>query len=100
MAFPTNADIQKIINDCPGRVFALGFDNNRRLLIGYQDGLNENDVTFETVNDVDFVVGIYTQHINGIDVSYRVYYVTETIQWIGIMEPGSEKYRVDPITIL
>lgn len=95
----TNADLQSMIDLYGDRIFCINLNNMRCIYIGYKDGISLSDITLETVGTTDMIV-VSTKDPNPSNtVTYKVYHLTKEIQWIGVMDEGSSKYRVDPLLL-
>ena len=93
----TNAAIQALIAQSPeGGVFAIKFDNGETLFIDYPGGVKIENISFETIGEVEFVVVKRKVRDGNHDLEYKIYHETACAQWIGVMEPGYEEFRPDP----
>lgn len=96
----TNNELKAMISKYGDRIFALGMNNNKALLLGYpHDDETKNvdihDLTFETLADgmeVFYVPHVDTQS-NGVTLKYSLAHATEFIEYIGIMDATQKDYR-------
>ena len=92
-----NTVIQKFITDFGDRIFCINLDNTRFIYIGYNGGPKLSEISLETIEGVDFIVISKTDSSSRTPVKFKTYHVTDSVQWIGIMDEGYAGYGVDPL---
>lgn len=95
----TNAMLTEIINKNGPDIFAFFLDNEQKLLFGYssKDCPRITDITLDTIGGVDVFKVKRVSHSQSKPVYFTTIHCTDTIQWVGIMDPQSAEYRVDPL---
>lgn len=95
----TNATLQKMIADFGDRIFAINLDNTRLILVGYNSSTQLSDISFETISGTEFLVIHKTTNTHGKELKHKIYHVTDTVQWVGVMDEEYKDYRIDPLII-
>lgn len=100
-----NTGMQALIDQFGDRIYCINLDNTRFIRIGYRDRLDGTssctikDISLETIGGVDYiVVNKKSRAMGDREITYKVYHLTETVQWVGIMDEDSNDYRPDPLT--
>jgi len=93
-----NAGMQALIDQFGDRIFTINLDNTRFIRLGYKDSPKIEDITLETIGGVDYIVVTNkTAAMGSKELHYKTYHLTETVQWVGIMDEDSNDYRIDPM---
>jgi len=95
----TNTAVQSMITTYGKRVFCINLDNTRFIYIGYNNGVALTDISFETIDGIDFIKVHHTVTQGGNTMGYTTCHVTSGIQWVGIMDADSVGYGVDPLVL-
>ena len=95
----TNAALQALIDaNSKDRIFCINLDNSRFIYIGYNNGITMDDISFETIGGIDFIaVSKTTKAMGSTELKYKTYHLTETVQWVGVMEEEFKDFRPDPM---
>jgi hypothetical protein len=94
-----NTALTAFIESFGNRVFCINLDNTRFIYVGYNGGVKMDDISLETIGGVDYVAVSRTDNSSGVEIPYKIYHLTDSIQWIGIVEEGFEEYGIDPIKL-
>lgn len=95
----TNAALQALIDaNSPEALVAIKFDNNCVAYFGYKDSNKYEDMTLETIGGVDFVV-LKKKNMQGRELDFISYNLTDTIQNVIFMDPKDVDYRIDPLIL-
>jgi hypothetical protein len=93
----TNTAMQNLINEFGERINSFPMMDNKTLYIGYKDGPQVTDLTFETRGGVDFTIVPRKNLQGGHQLTYKSWVLTEAI--LGCVISDDAKWIIDPSRI-
>lgn len=97
----TNSDVKEMFDTYGERICAIGLNNGKRMLIGYNgsNSIQLSDISFETAGGCDVLAVKKIDNSSGRNVHYTTYITTEFIEFIIVMSEEDQNYRVDPLLL-
>ena len=92
----TNSALQPFLDEIGPRLNSISFNNGKYLLIGYESGVNHNDIELTTINGIDLMKVHHKQKQGGRWIEWDDYMTTEFIEGIDVMSEADKDYRIDP----
>ena len=95
----TNKMLKELIDNHGRDIFAIFLDNEQKVLFGYnsKDCPKIEDLTLDTLGGQDVFKIKRGSHSQNKPVYFTTIHLTDSIQWVGIMDEVSKDYRVDPL---
>lgn len=94
-----NTALTAFIAEFGNRMFCINLDNTRFIYVGYNGGVKLDDISLETIGGIDFIAVSRKDKSSGVEIPYKIYHVTDSVQWIGVVEEGFEEFGIDPLKL-
>lgn len=95
----TNAALQSLFSQYKDRINSISLNNGKYVFIGYESGIQLDDIEFVTFNGVDCLKIHHKAQQGGTVLEWDNLVTTEFIEGIDIMSEGYDQYRLDPLTL-